>query len=201
MNARRGTRRPLETEIKLPVHNPHEVKRRLRELGFRTAKARHFERNLLFDFPDLRLRKARCLVRLRYLDGEGLLTFKGAPLHSRDYKVRREVETRVEDAAQLREIFESLGLRQAFTYEKYRTIYAQREAREEFGPFQVCYDETPIGDYLELEGAERRIDEVARQLGHSRQDYITASYAVLYRQSCRAQGKEPGNMVFRTRKS
>jgi adenylate cyclase, class 2 len=201
MNAPRGTHRPLETEIKLPVHNSSKVKRRLRELGFRTVKARHFERNVLFDFPEQRLRKARCLLRLRYVDAEGLLTFKGAPLDSPDYKVRREIETRVEDAGQLREILESLGLRQAFVYEKYRATYARRDAQEESEPFLVCFDETPIGDYLELEGAERRIDEIARQLGYSRQDYITASYAVLYQQSCRAQGKEPGDMVFPRRKS
>ena len=64
---------------------------------------------------------------------------------------------------------------------------------------QVAYDETPIGNYLELEGPEKWIDEVATRLGYSRQDYITSSYLALYFQKCREEGKKPGNMVFKGR--
>ena len=201
MNAPPGARRPLETEIKLPVRNPEELKRRLRELGFRRVMARHFERNVLFDFSDQRLRKAGCLLRLRFAGRRSVLTFKGRSVRSETYKVRREIETGVEDGLGVRTILGKLGMREAFGYEKYRTIYAPRRSREEPEPFHVFYDETPIGDYLELEGTERRIDQVARQLGYSSEHYITASYAALYWQSCRARGRPPGNMVFRARKS
>ena len=86
-----------ETEIKIEVRNPRAVKRRLAELGFRPVKARHFESNYLFDFPDLRLRKASCLLRVRLVDQHGVLTFKGAPLRSQEYKIRQEVESAVTD--------------------------------------------------------------------------------------------------------
>jgi len=52
-----------------------------------------------------------------------------------------------------------------------------------------------------LEGPQRWIDEVARQLGYSRQDYIKESYAALYRKKCQREGKTPGNMLFRNRVS
>jgi adenylate cyclase class 2 len=57
-------------------------------------------------------------------------------------------------------------------------------------------DETPVGAFLELEGAPRWIDRTARSLGFRESDYITASYGALYRQFCDMKGVAPGNMVF-----
>src|SRR2546422_2128398 len=68
-----------ETEIKLEVRDLGAIRRRLAALEFRPIEARHFESNVLFDFKDLRLRKARCLLRLRFAGGKSVLTFKGAP--------------------------------------------------------------------------------------------------------------------------
>jgi adenylate cyclase class 2 len=190
-----------ETEIKLAVKNPKDLRWRLAELGFRPVQARHFESNYLFDFSDQRLRKSRCLLRLRYAGHQGLLTFKGAPLQSRDYKIRREIETHVEDGHRLGEILRNLGMREVFCYEKYRTIYAPRGKGDVTDAPHLVYDETPVGNFLELEGPQRWIDEVARQLGYSRQEYITDSYATLYRKKCLEEGKRPGNMIFPTRES
>jgi len=185
-----------ETEIKLAVASPRATRERLAELGFQPVRPRHFESNYLFDYPDQRLRKARCLLRLRFAGNQGLLTFKGAPLRSRDYKIRREIETQVEDGHQVREIFRALGLREVFCYEKFRTVYAPRGKRDVSEAPQLVFDETPIGDFLELEGPECWIDEVARQLGCTKAEYITESYAALYRKDCEARGKKVGNMVF-----
>jgi len=190
-----------ETEIKLEVRNPKALRQRLRELGFQPVKARHFESNYLFDFPDRRLRKARCLLRLRFVGRQSVLTFKGAPLSSRSYKIRREIETTIVDGHRLREILQNLGLREAFCYEKHRTIYGPRGKRKVLRGPHLVYDETPIGNYVELEGPRRWIDAIARQLGYSRKEYITSSYATLYWQKCLAEGKKPGNMVFPSPKS
>ena len=121
------------------------VKRRLAELGFVTIKRRSFERNFLFDFPDLRLRKANSVVRVRFEGKQSLLTFKGAPVRSRDYKIRREIETYVDDGHRLREILEALGLRRTFCYEKYRTTYGVAPMLKSESAGVVVYDETPIG--------------------------------------------------------
>jgi adenylate cyclase class 2 len=214
-----------ETEIKLRARDRKQVGKRLSQLGLKVLKARHFESNQVFDFPDLRLRRSRCLLRLRLAGGEDLLTFKGPPLGTRRYESRREIETRVENGVLLREVLENLGLKQVFAYEKYRTIYAESDkagfhelprTRRRGGPCahpeaegneadhglpQVAYDETPIGNYLELEGPEKWIDEVATRLGYSPQDYITSTYLALYLLKCREEGKKPGNMVFEGRKS
>jgi adenylate cyclase class 2 len=190
-----------ETEVKLAVKNPKGLRQLLTEQGFRIIQPRHFESNILFDFPDTRLRKLRCLVRLRYMGDQALLTYKGTPLRSRDYKIRPEYESKVEDGHRVHEILLHLGLQEMFSYEKYRTIYAPRGKRDASDGPHLVFDETPLGTFIELEGPQRWIDEVARQLGYSRQDYIKESYAALYRKKCQREGKTPGNMLFRNRVS
>ena len=190
-----------EIEVKLEVRNSRRLKQRLGKLGFRRIEARHFERNVLLDFRDLRLRKARCILRLRDANHKGVLTFKAAPQRSSRYKIRGELETEVQDGRRLREILENLGMREVFRYDKYRTVYWPRAKPAKAKTPTLCCDETPIGNFVELEGPKRWIDEVARRLGYRSEDYITASYGALYLQKCLAEGKKPGNMVFPAHKT
>ena len=190
--------RPLvETEIKLPVRDRQPVENRLAQLGFKVLKPRHFESNFLFDFPDLRLSKSGRLLRLRFAASENLLTFKGPPLRVRRHGRRREIETPVGDGEMLRELLQNLELKEVFVYEKFRTVFATNTYAPVHGSPQVAFDETPVGNYLELEGPGKWIDRVASQLGYSPRDYITATYPALYLRNCRAQGRKPGNMVFK----
>jgi adenylate cyclase class 2 len=195
-----------EIEIKLRVSNPQTLKRRLAGLAFYAIRRRHFESNHLFDFPNQKLRNTRCLLRLRFAGAKSLLTFKGSPLRSRDYKIRNEYETEVHDGKVLWRVLEGLGLRETFRYEKYRTVYGRRphennSDRTTPKPGELVYDETPIGNYLELEGPKGWIDAVAAQLGYQRRDYVRASYVRLYYQKCAELRKKPGNMVFSKRGS
>src|SRR5579863_7560074 len=129
-----------EIEIKLAVHDPRFVRRRLAVLGFRRASKRQFERNLLYDFPDRRLRKDGSLVRLRFEADRSLLTFKGQRVRQGRFKERPEIESRVNDGIETGKILEALGLRVAFRYEKYRTLY--RKPRDG-AHREVTFDETP----------------------------------------------------------
>ncbi|MHB8654436.1 MAG: class IV adenylate cyclase [Terriglobia bacterium] len=189
-----------ETEIKLKVSSVRAIKCGLTDLGFVIIERRHRERNFLFDFPDLRLRKSSSVVRLRCEGKRSILTFKGPPRESRDYKIRREIETEIGDARIMREILESLGLSEIFRYEKFRTTYAPSRKSETPAGGLVMVDETPIGNFLELEGPKRWIGAVARRLGFRRPDYISASYVSLYHARCLEDGRKPGNMVFAAKK-
>jgi adenylate cyclase, class 2 len=192
---------PHEIEIKLKVEDSRVLKKRLKECGFVMIERRHFESNIVFDFHDFRLRRSRSLLRLRTEGSCNLLTFKGPPQASDSYKIRTEIETRLEGAAALQQILEVLGLRPVFRYEKYRTAYAESRRRKvETSPLLV-FDETPMGRYIELEGPMRWIDRAARRLGYQKRDYITASYAALYLNHCRENAIKPGDMVFQSDKS
>jgi adenylate cyclase class IV len=75
----------------------------------------------------------------------------------------------------LEAILFSLGFVRGFRYEKYRTTF-----RSGFEPGLITFDETPAGEFLELEGPADWIDATAVELGYSAADYITDSYAKLW---------------------
>jgi hypothetical protein len=110
------------------------------------------------------------------------------------HKVRDEIETVVTDAATLAAIFEGIGMHGWFRYEKYRTTYrlSARWAKD----LLIELDETPIGNFAELEGPPKKIDRAARELGFSKEDYILKNYLTLYREECRRRGVEPRDMLF-----
>ncbi len=191
----RGSRRD-EVEIKLRVADGRGLVRRLRKLGARRVGRVH-ERNVLFDTAEQTLGRAGKLLRLRWNDGDAVLTFKspapGRGMARRRYKVRREIEFALDAPKDMARVFEGLGLRAFFRYEKFRTTFRLPGEKR----LQVELDVTPIGCFLELEGSPREIDRAARLLGYARKDYITANYLTLYRKHCRRQGRTAGDMRFR----
>ena len=179
---------PLETEIKIRVSELSPVRRRLRDLGFRVHTRRLFERNTLYDFPDHRLSNRGELIRIRETGRETLLTYKGPPQNG-PHKSREEIETSIGSAAALQEVLAHIGLTPSFRYEKYRAEYIRAKGGI------VTIDETPIGDYVEIEGEPSWIDATAAELGYSPTEYITESYGALYAQHCRERGIQPSHMV------
>ncbi len=180
----------VEVEIKLAVASAAAGMERLRRAGFTPLHERAFESNTVFDTPARALIQSGRLLRLREFRGEALLTFKGRP-EPGPHKKRREIETRVADGAAMQALLEALGYEAIFRYEKYRTAFA-RGGQDG----HAFLDETPIGCYLELEGAPEWIDQAAAEMGFGRGDYITLSYGSLYRERCRMAGVEPSHMVF-----
>ena len=179
-----------ETEIKLRLPDVETARRILRDGGFRVSKRRIFESNAVFDTPSQSLRKRACLLRVREAGG-AKLTYKGPPQPSK-HKSREELELDIPDAKTLSTILERLGFRPIFRYEKYRTEFKQSK-----GSGVATLDETPIGVFVELEGAPTWIDRTARKLGFRESDYITESYGGLYLGWCKEQKIKPTDMVFR----
>lgn len=182
-----------ETEIKLAISGAAEGRRALRQGGFHVSKPRVFERNTIFDAPGQKLRRSGRLLRVRRAGRAFTLTFKGRGNPGR-LKSREELEIRLPDADTIECIFDRLGLHPVFQYEKYRTEFELARGRG-----TATLDETPIGCFLELEGAPAWIDRTARRLGFTGSDYITASYCALYLEWCRRGGVRPSNMVFAKR--
>ena len=133
-------------------------------------------------------------MRVREAGATSTLTYKGAPVPGK-HKSREEVETGISNAESTRAILERLGFEVVFRYEKFRTEWAKTGERG-----LATLDETPIGYYLELEGAPQWIDRTARRLGFNQADYITASYGRLYQEFCKRKGIQPGHMIFANRR-
>jgi adenylate cyclase, class 2 len=112
------------------------------------------------------------------------------------HKVRDEIEANVTDTGNLVKIFEGLGMRGWFRYEKYRTTYQLPAAKSWARDLLIEIDETPIGTFVELEGPPAAIDRAATELGYSKKDYILTNYLALYAEDCRRKGQQPQNMLF-----
>ena len=137
------------------------------------------------------------MLRLRFAEGSCFLTLKCGPVASRSYKIRREVETEIGNGQRLSRILQMLGMGETLRYERYRTVYGHRGSS---GSPHLAYDETPFGNYLELEGPKRWIDQTARRLGYNRKDYITLGYPTLYGMRRKASRRRPsGNRLSRVR--
>lgn len=162
----------------------------LRGAGFRVSKRRVFEANTIFDTAHGALRRAGNLVRVRVAGRRSTLTYKGAAEEGK-YKDREELEVEVSDPRDLSEILTRLDFVAKFRYEKYRTEYHRPGEKG-----SAMLDETPIGVYVELEGARGWIDRNARRLGFGESDYSTDSYWGLYVNYCRRHGLPVTNMTY-----
>jgi adenylate cyclase class 2 len=100
-----------------------------------------------------------------------------------------ENETEVADGAVLEEIFLSLGLVAAFRYEKWRAEWTDGEGH-------CVIDETPIGNYAELEGPAEWIDRSAACLCIDPAQYITLSYGRLFERWCEQHNSTAQDLTF-----
>jgi adenylate cyclase class 2 len=182
----------FEIEIKLRLPSDlSKIRRSLRKLGFRISEPRSRETNVLFDNPKDPLGKQGKLIRIRRVGSTALLTYKG-PSKSSRYKKRQELEVNLSDPSAAQKIFQQIGYQPVFRYEKFRTEFVETSVKSG----KVLLDETPVGNFLELEGAPRWIDTTARLLGFSKAHYITGSYGYLYKLYCREHGIRATNMLF-----
>jgi adenylate cyclase class 2 len=175
----------LEIEIKIKIAADaagiENMRGRILANDFQVLHERAFERNFVFDTPEGMLKTRKCLLRLRKKGNTNTVTFK-RPLEkpfSQDdiaYKIKQETEVEVSDFEGMENIFSGLEYEVFFIYEKYREEFQK-------GNVKVMLDETPMGNFIEIEGPEEAIDRTARQFGYSKSDYITDNYLALFRKA------------------
>lgn len=183
----------IETEIKFKVDDLPGLAGRLKAAGFSLHTKRAFESNVLYDTPDRRLRARTEILRIRNYNDRWTVTHKRLPEDGPGldtHKHRIETESEVEDGNAFEEIFAALGLVAAFRYEKWRTEWSDGEGH-------CVVDETPVGNYAELEGSPEWIDRVAASLGLSAGDYITLSYGRLFEQWRAENRSDATDMTFK----
>ncbi len=182
----------MEIEVKFRVADPEALRRRLASAGFHEETPRTFERNLLFDTPDRRLRAQTAILRVRKYGERWVVTFKCPPQNNDPaarHKHREETETQVQDGEAIGAIFAQLGYQPTFVYEKWRTEFADATGH-------CVLDETPIGVYAELEGPPEWIDATGHKLGIDHADFITLSYGRLFEQWKKETGSPAENLTF-----
>ena len=195
-----------EIELKFPVADPAVFQFLLPVLGFRLDTARTFESNTLYDTPTRELRSRKHLLRLRQYGKLWTVTHK-RPSEAADaattdtkYKVRIETETHVDDGQATAEIFAALGYIPVFRYEKYRTEWSQMPLfaaeRPDGAIGHLVVDETPIGNYAELEGPTDWIDRMLELLDIDPKSCLTDSYGKLFEDWKYRNGSDAEHLTF-----
>ncbi|HKO18171.1 MAG TPA: class IV adenylate cyclase [Acidobacteriaceae bacterium] len=190
-----------EIELKFPIDDLAVLQSRLPLLGFQLDTPRTFEQNTLYDTPERSLRRSTQILRIRRYGDTWTVTHKRTPANTSEdddtrYKIRIETETRIEDGPALAAIFEQIGYSPVFRYEKFRTEWSQTtpsiegplfrnanlpaEVSNLHQPRHLVIDETPIGDFAELEGPPAWIDQTLAALAIDPTRCLTHSYGRLF---------------------
>jgi adenylate cyclase, class 2 len=214
-SARRAAKKSnTEIEVKLRIGDRRGFLRQLTRLKAKLTRDRVHEMNTLYDTGDGQLARQGQMLRLRverpagrepsagggrkFAKGRpanaGVLTFKGpvngaAASKQGRYKIREEHELRISNPEEMPKIFQALGLRPWFRYEKFRSTFSLLGMTH----LKLTLDETPIGLFVELEGERGEIDRAARMLGFARSDYINKSYGALFVEERGQAGPASGN--------
>jgi adenylate cyclase class 2 len=179
---------PLEREVKLRFSSPEEARAAILAAGATPLRGRRLQEDCLLDTNDEVLRARRCVLRIRMECGKSRITWKG-PVQASTMKVREELETVIGDGDMLLRVFDKLGYRPWFRYQKYREEFADENV-------VVAIDETPVGTFVELEGGETAISAMAERLGRTPGDYVLDSYRTLFLKWQEASGHVGEDMVF-----
>jgi adenylate cyclase class 2 len=177
-----------EIEVKFPLRDRQELTRKLHDLGAQRLYPETFEDNIVLDRRG-ELRTKGALLRVRKFGKYSLATYKGPMSIEGGIKSREEVQTGVESFELAIQLFDALGFKPVFRYQKFREVWRLRDV-------EVVIDRTPIGDYFEIEGAMETIRSVATELGMNMDQALRQTYSDLYRLARRTRADLPEHMVF-----
>jgi adenylate cyclase class 2 len=182
---------PQEVEIKFRIDDIAILLDTLPSSGFRTVTKRTHERNTLYDLPGLPLRDRGAILRIRQYGSKWTVTYKDrkGSATATPHKSRREIETELKNGSALAQILEAAGFHACFAYEKYRSEWTD-------GTGYVVIDETPVGNFGEIEGPPAWIDSTAKRLGVAKSQYLVESYAELFNAWKSETGSKANNMLF-----
>lgn len=182
---------PRETEVKFRVADRAALEARLAALGA-AGGALENEVNLLLDDDVLSLRRAGRALRVRTVNGRGVLTFKGPATFHGGVKERLELESGVDEPETVLALLDALGYRPRFRYEKRRTPWRFASPARPL----VVLDETPLGLFAEIEGEADAVRLLAGELGVAEADFLRASYWGLWVAARERDASLPEDMVF-----
>jgi adenylate cyclase class 2 len=183
-------RRKDEIEVKLPCEDLAAAREKLQELGASPRTPLHFESNDMYDDDAGGIAGSGRALRLRRAGDAAFLTFKGPARFEAGVKVREERETKVSDAEETAAILAALGLTPRFRYEKKREEWTLEDCA-------VALDETPIGNFVEIEGDPPSIRRAVNALGLDFTAAVPYTYSKLYAERRKKDPSLPPDMVFR----
>jgi len=162
----------VENEVKFKVKNAKKTRNLLIKLGAKPHPNIR-ETDYSFDTPDGFLSRQGKLLRLRKIQKEAILTFKGPRIASR-FKKREEINIKLDNFKSAKNFFCQIGFVEYFNKEKIRQSFR-------YGNIEITFDKLPfIGYYLEIEGRDSDILKLIKKLDFNLSEAISESYNQLF---------------------
>lgn len=167
---------PKEIEVKLRTDNLENISKKLIMLGAYPI-GKYTETDTFYDTPEGDLRKRDSALRIRTQKSHAnpaevvyLLTYKGKRLES-PYKVREEIELKIEDSQKMDSILRTIGFVPIITYSKTRTRWQLNECFIELDSL------VDLGNFVEIEGpSEDAIKRILKLLSLEKAPKINKTY-------------------------
>lgn len=177
---------PEERELKFQCDDLSGLRERLIEAEAERVSASTKETNWVLDRESDLVGRGE-LLRVRSQRAGARLTFKGPARFEDGTKIRSEREVGVDDHESVLAILGALGFEVSRRYEKFRETWR-------LGSVLVCLDHTPIGDFVEFEGA--MADQIAKRFRFLPAEAERANYLELYEAYRQDHPETPEDMVF-----
>ncbi len=152
----------IEIEYKFKIDDKENIIDTLNRIAEKSYD-REYQSNIMYDNKDELMQKTNGRVRLRYLgnDGKKVLTYK-KPLESVN-GAKREIEYEInfnDNEEQIENILNAMEFHITTSYERYRTEWRLNNTH-------ITLDEYPFANFIEIEGEQKNIEEVAKILNLS----------------------------------
>lgn len=174
---------PIETEVKIKIDAVEPIKQKLLEMKAELYKKRALQTDIYFG--NKTMKKKGQIMKIR---DNALLIYKGPSQKKNNIRSNEEIEIMVDNAVHLKQLLEQLDYLQYWKKERYRESYLVNMT-------QICIDETPMGNFIEIEGKKDSIIDIAKHLGFSQKNFIADSYSQLWEEFAK-KNKRKGDMVF-----
>ena len=181
---------PREIETKFKTESNHILKSKLKKIKAKYL-SREAERDIYYSNPNFC--KKHTVIRLRKSGKKYIFTVK-TKKHKKDsriYKVRNELEIKIDNPEILNKILKKLTLKPVFKKHKIRTMYIWKKAL-------ICLDELPyIGSYVEIEASKKNIRKVASLLGLHMREATSQTYLDIFKRYKKHYKRPNLQMIFK----
>ena len=180
---------PKEIETKFKIKSPSELRKRLKRIKARPL-SKNLERDEYYKIPSVK--KNIEVIRLRTIGKKGLFSIKffAGKGKSPIYKIREEVEIKIENPGLFKKMLMMLGFQRALRKEKIRETYGWKGAK-------ILLDKLPyIGYYVEIEAPKKKIKILASKLSFDIKKGIAETYLEIFRKFCKYRKKPYLELIF-----
>ena len=183
----------IEYKFKISKDKINSIEDRLMNLGF-SSKGRFYEKTTMYDNTSKIMQKTNGRIRIRLINNETVEFSYKKPLitHSGPKKeIEYEVVINQDNAeVNLVNILKMMNFKPTSSYERYRTTYSN-------GKVKVTIDEFPFADFVEIEGDEDKVTDIAFKLQFNVKEHLNDPCDTLFSQWRKKKGLKPSNhMTF-----